>query len=921
MPEAIFCDVLVLGAGISGLGAAKLLTNEGLKTIVLEARPRNGGRIHTVDLPGAANETTKFVVDLGASYLHGCNNSQEIQPLFTLAGRLKITTAPAAGDILGAHRGWECPEVAVWRDNKSGKEIGLTEVADMSFLLDRCLLHILMTANRKKQGNQSNKTLATALPNALESCLQLLYKAGHRASPTLSRREKGIFDSLFARYIAYVNPAHRLSPHLSLGPHFEADAMAGLALDVNQPTPMAKRLYLDWLEEKRTHLSLHGPNKGIARRTDHQWEDRLVLDGFSKFVDFLASDVVVHNQCVVRHVYWPSHSDFSKINETVSMQSIDESAASLNAKSLMDYIESSNLVCVETVDYTEESSAVKSSKQSCRRYFARFCIITVPVGVLKGLDRRSAIQFHPRLPPRKRLAIDRLGIPKIGAETHNKVILKFNQSEIFWDRNAAHITCPGAYLHILNCDFYGNPGVLVAHVWGGSKLKITGRSDQVVVKNLLDLLGGMYPSQCPLPEPIFTHVTRWSEDPFSLGAYTAGEVGSNDEDRQAYASPLPSTGCPKLLFAGEGTVDSSGGQQCTHGAFSSGVDRALDILDCIQGGRCRLRDVRIIDCLTGRLSDRFPPHEMVRRAKKRKLMNVMGVRRSSSTVSSDRKSSCKQELSMGKGIQSKHELRNTESSDSQSSECYSSSSTPDLESSDPYALFPKPTRRSTRLTTWISSQASSSLRREFLLMFKKKRHVKRRRTDNSNSNRSSSSSRFCSIDSSNDSNSSSEVNKVPSFSCYEKSEFTSSSTTSVPDLSSNMISSSSAHNGFSNIRVSSPAPHTSACMLLSNFHENFFDVSQSTSSTTSCIENNMYNNAKDVLLPNVSLGKHKVTAAHSDATISTSIIDHIKPTNFEPVFGALPFTLTCDNNNHLEPRVKSFSFEEALKANSLSVTP
>ncbi|VDP76291.1 unnamed protein product, partial [Schistosoma curassoni] len=165
MSEATFCDVLILGAGISGLAAAKLLTNEGLKTIVLEARSRSGGRIHTVDLPSVTGKSQdKSVVDLGASYLHGCNNSQDVQPLFTLASRLKIATSPAAGDVLGTHRGWECPEVAVWRDNKSGKEIGLEEVADMSFLLDRCLLYILMAANQKKQENRSNKTLATALP-------------------------------------------------------------------------------------------------------------------------------------------------------------------------------------------------------------------------------------------------------------------------------------------------------------------------------------------------------------------------------------------------------------------------------------------------------------------------------------------------------------------------------------------------------------------------------------------------------------------------------------------------------------------------------------------------------------------------------------------------------------------------------------
>jgi monoamine oxidase len=46
-------DVIVIGAGVSGLNTAWLLEQEGLKVMVLEGRQRVGGRIHTLfDLPG-----------------------------------------------------------------------------------------------------------------------------------------------------------------------------------------------------------------------------------------------------------------------------------------------------------------------------------------------------------------------------------------------------------------------------------------------------------------------------------------------------------------------------------------------------------------------------------------------------------------------------------------------------------------------------------------------------------------------------------------------------------------------------------------------------------------------------------------------------------------------------------------------------
>ena len=52
-------DVLVLGAGIAGLAAARALAEHGMRPLVLEARDRIGGRIYS--LP-----TGRGVVELGA---------------------------------------------------------------------------------------------------------------------------------------------------------------------------------------------------------------------------------------------------------------------------------------------------------------------------------------------------------------------------------------------------------------------------------------------------------------------------------------------------------------------------------------------------------------------------------------------------------------------------------------------------------------------------------------------------------------------------------------------------------------------------------------------------------------------------------------------------------------------------------------
>jgi monoamine oxidase len=59
-------DVIIVGAGVAGLEAARRLVRARLRVIVLEARPRIGGRIDTERLPG-----WPAPVEAGAEFVHG----------------------------------------------------------------------------------------------------------------------------------------------------------------------------------------------------------------------------------------------------------------------------------------------------------------------------------------------------------------------------------------------------------------------------------------------------------------------------------------------------------------------------------------------------------------------------------------------------------------------------------------------------------------------------------------------------------------------------------------------------------------------------------------------------------------------------------------------------------------------------------
>jgi polyamine oxidase len=67
--------VLVVGAVIAGLTAANALTGAGVECVVLEARERLGGRLHTADAGG-------LPADLGGSWIH----TPEGNPLRAFAG-------------------------------------------------------------------------------------------------------------------------------------------------------------------------------------------------------------------------------------------------------------------------------------------------------------------------------------------------------------------------------------------------------------------------------------------------------------------------------------------------------------------------------------------------------------------------------------------------------------------------------------------------------------------------------------------------------------------------------------------------------------------------------------------------------------------------------------------------------------------
>src|SRR5579871_3528944 len=87
--------IIVVGAGLAGLAAARALRDRGYEVVVLEARKRSGGRIQT-----------QYCVDMGAHWIYGTEGN----PVTNLARQYALDTVFVGGDST-YHGGWESIEV------------------------------------------------------------------------------------------------------------------------------------------------------------------------------------------------------------------------------------------------------------------------------------------------------------------------------------------------------------------------------------------------------------------------------------------------------------------------------------------------------------------------------------------------------------------------------------------------------------------------------------------------------------------------------------------------------------------------------------------------------------------------------------------------------------------------------------------
>jgi len=559
------CKVIIIGAGAAGLSAAKELKDSGIgDVIVLEGRDRVGGRIYTHGFgAGGALEEAKrrgkkkkkrrkkknpaaaaggdekrgegkdkvIRADLGANYMHKCW-AKDDQPVFKLAQQKRIRVGLAAG---GRFANTEC---AKWFDHRTGKPIDPITLA-------RC--HIRGTKHHARMAKLALKaedgvSIATLLKSAEAYVAE-------RMRHKVKGLEREIHYKITSRQWGYVSPLPDTGVALIRGEKTGLEGYEDMD-ELGQPghiQVIAQRMQAQVLENENPEIHECELAKGGG-------QDRLVVDGYHGFViDHLLAckpDVKLSKSVMKVEIRDPLHDESLRVNTKGYWNGSEKN-----------------------------KSRARSIEVTCRDgsvYTCQYLVCAVPLGVLKGRSPYSSIEWKPALASVKRDCIRMMGMG-----THNKVVFRFAEDDVFWPPGTPQLLSPDPRYHFLNLHAYGKTGMILLHVWPPHADQWVNKSDQQVVKEAIGVMRGMFRSQYKAkkePQPLESVVTRWDTDPFSCGSYSYLAPGSNWNHIQILNLPHPQVGEPRVFFCGEAI--SIKGFQCVDGAYESGQRAGKSVLEC-----------------------------------------------------------------------------------------------------------------------------------------------------------------------------------------------------------------------------------------------------------------------------------------------------------------------------------------------------
>ncbi|KAG5175476.1 amine oxidase [Tribonema minus] len=522
--------VIVVGAGISGLAAARELTQRGYEVTVLEGRDRPGGRTVSVDMGGS-------MVDLGAAFIHGVEGN----PLSAIVKEMGLTPVPFEQCTLYQSDGWP----ADIREDRRVERI-------FNDVLERChqaaVQHLEQRGRSFSDATAASREPAPGLSNTIGS-------GGSRRRPasTLKPSAGATAATAAAAGAASTPSGNGAAADGAVdsrnGVHSTVAAATGAAAGVEPAQP--QRILpgrLDELLAQEGKSLLSGLSKGEQQLFNWHRGNLEIACGAD-----LSELSAVHWNQDDRYQYEGDH--------VMLREGYGCLVKALSKRLDIRYQAEVKVIKLDTTAV----KGVQATTADGRTFDADFLVCTLPLGVLKA----RAVRFDPVLPQAKTDSIRALGFGCL-----NKVVMLF--PTVFWDTmdfigHAADTR--GQWVLFADLSRMTGQAVLVAMTGGPFATSIERLSDSGILQQIMAVLKRIYHK---VPEPVKVEISRWKSDRFARGSFSFIAPDATAKDYDTLSEPLcDGFGVPRVLFAGEATTRYH--PSTTTGAWLSGLREAMRI--------------------------------------------------------------------------------------------------------------------------------------------------------------------------------------------------------------------------------------------------------------------------------------------------------------------------------------------------------
>ena len=540
--------VIVIGAGLSGLIAARQLQRFGMEVIVVEPRNRVGGRVHTYRKGG-------FIADLGPNCLNGITGN----PLMVLGKQLELSVTELKqripifekkvdkNGVSICHQVHPLLERAVEREynkimegtrvlkNQYGIETYHTQAFPVGMAVDWVMKlqeknvkdeqvkylssiqdlyqQLIGSANKKLEKSRTIKELHGQLSKIKDSSNQLG-----------SHKDKATTDAFNTRFLARELDIALREFKLLLEKEEEIhNKISELTKSPPSDTYMTinDRCILDWhFAELEYALGCPINQLAIYYEDDEQifpgnhW---MVVHGFSTFVEALKTDLDIQLSTAVRKIiitkngcrvttYQPDN-----INSPYNEITADAVLCTLPLGTLKDSI-------IPSLEYSIKLTETGSE----------------PVDLPRTQKGYQPVIFSPNLPNRKVKALDALGCGNL-----NKIIMYFDKA--FWnhDLHLFGVVNPEAMSRGEFFLFwhYGRTPTLTGLISGLAADLVEKLPDVEILERCLGVLRSVY-GNASVPAPKDYVVTRWRKDPWARGAWSFMKTGATGDDYDLISEPV-----------------------------------------------------------------------------------------------------------------------------------------------------------------------------------------------------------------------------------------------------------------------------------------------------------------------------------------------------------------------------------------------